>query len=69
MDHLKILGQNIKTHRKALGVSQNTFSMMVGMNKTYLSDIERGKGNVSFLTLAKIAKGLNVKVEELVDGL
>lgn len=69
MDYLQTLGQRIKDLRKALGISQTKFALMIGMNKSRLSDIECGKGNVTFLNLVKISKGLNVSLEELFKGM
>jgi len=69
MDYLSTLGKRIRASREGLGISQTKFALMIGMNKSYISDIECGKGNVSFLNLIKISKGLNIPLEELLKGL
>ena len=69
MDYLSTLGKRIKTSRGALGISQRKFALMVGINQGHLSELENGEKNIKFLTLVKIAKGLNTTVEELVEDM
>lgn len=69
MDYLSTLGKRIKTSREALGISQRKFALMVGINQGHLSELENGEKNIKFLTLVKIAKGLNTTVEELVEDM
>ncbi|MBI2608080.1 MAG: helix-turn-helix transcriptional regulator [Deltaproteobacteria bacterium] len=38
------------------------------MSKGNLSEIEKGMRNIRYLTLKKLASGLNVCVRDLVDG-
>lgn len=49
-------------------LSQEKFALSIGLDRTYISSIERGKRNVSILNLEKIAKGLNVSLSELLKG-
>lgn len=42
---------------------------MIGMNRTYLSDLENEKGNVTVDILVKIADGLDVPITALFAGL
>lgn len=69
MDYLETLGNRIMTSREALGMSQRKFALMVGVNQGHLSELENGEANIKFLTLVKIAEGLNTTVEELVKGM
>lgn len=61
----KQLGLRIGTLREKRGLSQRKFSLMIGINRSYLSDLERGQRNPSFNTLWKIAQGLDVTLESL----
>lgn len=63
------LGKRIKELRiQNTHLSQEKFALSIGMDRTYISSIERGKRNVSILNLEKIAKGLNVSLSELLEG-
>jgi transcriptional regulator with XRE-family HTH domain len=46
-------------------MSQRRFALMIGMDRTFLSTIERGRQNVSIDTFDRIAKGLGMTVIEL----
>jgi transcriptional regulator with XRE-family HTH domain len=37
----------------------------IGIDRSFLADVERGKRNVSILNVALIAKGLNVSLAQL----
>jgi transcriptional regulator with XRE-family HTH domain len=65
MDTKKILGNHIKQLRVERKMSQRRFALMIDMDRTFLSRIERGHQNVSIDTLDKIAKGLGMTVIEL----
>ena len=67
----RLLGQNIKEARENRGLSQNDLSLMVGIGRPYLSDLERGniKRNPSVDTIDKIVKGLGTTMEAVFRGL
>jgi transcriptional regulator with XRE-family HTH domain len=46
--------------RAARGLSQEALAHECGINRTYLSAIERAERNVSIDNIARIAKGLKV---------
>jgi len=62
---LKILGQNIKAQRNAIALSQEKLAFSIDSARNYIGCIERAEKNLSLKTLFKIAKVLNVTVEEL----
>ena len=41
----------------------------VGIDRSFLADVERGKRNISILNLELIAKGLRVSLAQLVSKL
>ncbi|WP_347341432.1 helix-turn-helix domain-containing protein [Bradyrhizobium pachyrhizi] len=47
--------------RAARGLSQEELAYESGMNRTYLSAVERAERNVSVDNIARIAKGLGVE--------
>jgi len=72
MDNIEIkllnqLAEKIKKRRQFLKLSQESLSYKCGLDRTYISLLERGKRNPSFLTLIKICEGLEIKIIELLD--
>jgi transcriptional regulator with XRE-family HTH domain len=68
-DPRKPLGEAIKKRRLELGLAQEQLAEMADLHWTYVSGIERGIRNVSIVKLAKIAAGLRVRIQDLVEGL
>jgi transcriptional regulator with XRE-family HTH domain len=62
-------GQRVREKRTELGLSQEAFADKCGLDRTYISSIERGKRNVSLLNIEMIAKALGTSVSELTQGL
>lgn len=61
-------GQRIKYLRSRQNISQEELSFRCGINKNYLSDIERGTRNPTLKVIEKIALGLNIELSELFAG-
>jgi transcriptional regulator with XRE-family HTH domain len=53
--------------RAERGLSQEALTHECGINRTYLSAIERSERNVSIDNIARIARGLKVKAWSLLD--
>jgi len=60
-------GKNVRIFRKQKNWTQEKLGEYTGLDRTYISDIERGIRNPSLKSLEKIAKALKVKVSELTD--
>ena len=61
------IGKNIKKRRTKLGLSQEDFAQKSGVKYTTLTKIESGVIKTpSVIIMAKIAKALDVKIEELI---
>lgn len=58
------VGQLLKDLRDERGWSLRKFGLIVGMNKTYLGDIELGKRNPTINSLEKIVAGYGLTVRE-----
>lgn len=67
-EKLIIFGKNLKFLRTQKGISQEEFADKTKLDRTYISGLERGKRNPSFLTLIKLAQTLNVPIEKLFVG-
>ncbi len=64
-DVKKLIGNRIKTLRRARGMSQEELAETISMNTKYLSSIERGKANPTLDTFMKMADALKVGIPEL----
>jgi transcriptional regulator with XRE-family HTH domain len=62
---LMSLAGAIRKRRTALKVSQEAFADLIGMHRAYYSAIERGKRNLTLGTLHRVAKGLGVRMADL----
>jgi transcriptional regulator with XRE-family HTH domain len=58
-------GQNVRKRRAALGLSQENFSELAGVHRTYVGMIERGEKNITLRNIEKFAIALEVPVEDL----
>ena len=61
-----MLGNEIRTRRKAVGLSQDMLGQMVGNGKSYTHRIEAGKVSVGMNALIKIADALDIEVRDLI---
>jgi transcriptional regulator with XRE-family HTH domain len=64
---LKEVGQKIRTARQKIELSQEAFAQVCMLDRTYISDVERGERNLSLLNLRKIAQALNVTMSSLIN--
>lgn len=64
---LKAVGRQIRAARTAKGWSQEHLAAEAGIDRSYMSGIERGARNISLLKLASIAKVLDVPLRSLLD--
>lgn len=62
------LGQIISSRRKRLGMSQDELADESGVDRAFISSVERGQRNPSFRTIASIAHGLRMKFARLVHN-
>ena len=66
MDVRVRVGLNVQRLRRDKDLSQEELAARADVHQTYLSGVERGVRNPSILVLARIARALNVDVDELV---
>ncbi|EOO16121.1 MULTISPECIES: helix-turn-helix domain-containing protein [Bacillus cereus group] len=59
-DFLKLIGENIRFLRKKRGLTQEELAERINLQQAYIGGVERGERNISMLTLQKIADGLDV---------
>ena len=64
----KVLGENIRTYRRAMKWSQEKLAEKSDLHHNYIGDIERGEENVSVDALRRIAVALNVQLSDLMQN-
>jgi transcriptional regulator with XRE-family HTH domain len=57
----------VRRLRKAQGLSQEELAVRSNMHLNHVSSIERGERNLGFLSLLKLARGLDVSVTMLFE--
>jgi transcriptional regulator with XRE-family HTH domain len=62
---LRSLGHAIRARREALSLSQDEFAATIGMHRAYYSAIERGERNITLRLVLKVARGLKVRIADL----
>ena len=66
-DVLERFGVRVRELRTAQGYSQEEFAAHCGLDRTYISGIERGKRNVSLRNIEVIAKSLGVSLASMME--
>ncbi len=64
-NQLKLLGEILRKYRVEKGFSQESFSEKTQLDRTYISGLERGKRNPSYLIIKRIAKVLEIPEQKL----
>ena len=65
MDVRKRFGRNLRRLRLAKGLGQEKFALEYGIDRTYVSGIERGVRNPTIVVVQRIADALGVPVSDL----
>jgi transcriptional regulator with XRE-family HTH domain len=65
---IRNLSRHLRQIRLDKHLSQEELSELVGVDRTYISDLERGLRNPSLKTLAKIADALGETIGALCDS-
>lgn len=58
-------GQVVRKIRLEKGFSQEMLADLSGLHRTYMSDVELGKRNVSLENIDRIANALGVSISEI----
>lgn len=62
---MELLGTNLRQQRKLKGMSQERLALDAGMERSYVSDVERGTRNPSVRALGRPAEALEIKPAKL----
>ena len=64
---LKQIGKNIQKARMQKGLTQETFSELMGVSWSYVAKIESGILNLSVGKITEIANFLNININEILQ--
>jgi len=62
---LPIFGQTIRHLRIQKGLSQEALADLCGLHRTYISDVELGKRNLSLENIEKISISLDISISSI----
>jgi transcriptional regulator with XRE-family HTH domain len=65
---LRRLGHRIRKLREGHGWTQVEMAEKIGLDRSFLADVERGKRNISIRNLYIIAKGFKKSLSEFLLG-
>ena len=61
----KKLGIKLKYYRNLNNMTQENLAVLLNSDVRYISDVERGKRNITLKTICKLSKVLNVNIHSL----
>lgn len=61
----KKLGENLKKFRIQKNITQTEIAKTLGVDRSFVSNIENGKTNPTLSTIASLAKSLDITINEL----
>lgn len=67
MDIRRVFGANVRRYRVATGLSQEAVAVKMGVDRAYVSGMERGQQNVTLLTMWHLSEALGVRPADLLD--
>jgi len=65
---LVIFGNNVRTFRRLLNISQEELAFKANLHRTYIGMIERAEKNITLINMEKIANALGVKIKDLLNN-
>jgi transcriptional regulator with XRE-family HTH domain len=67
VDIAKRFGQNVKRVRLSKKLSQGKLAKKLGVDPSYISQIERGVGNPSLGVVERVAQALEISTTKLIN--
>ena len=64
MDIKKKVGQRVRQLRKELELSQEALALKAEVDRTYVTDVEAGRRNVSLEIMERLIKGLEISIAD-----
>jgi transcriptional regulator with XRE-family HTH domain len=67
MDICDLFGKNLRKHRLAAGLSQEAVAVLMGVDRAHVSSMERGKQNVTVVTIWRLSEALKIRPADLLN--
>lgn len=68
MDIKLKVGQRIRVLRKKIGLSQEALALKAEVDRTYVTDVENGRRNVSVEIMERLIKALDVSFTDFFNS-
>ena len=65
---LRAFGLSVKRYREAVKLTQEQLAEKADLDRTYLSDVERGTRNLGIKNVVRLATALGITAAELMTG-
>ncbi len=65
---IETVARNVRAARRAAGLSQEALALEAGVDRTYVSQVERRQRNITITVLARLAKALGTTPDRLLAG-
>ena len=62
-------GKNLRKARLKAGLSQMQVAKSIRADKSYISNLEKGKKNPTLFTISKLAKSVGISISKLLNDL
>lgn len=67
MNLKKIFGNNLKYYRKRKGLTQQEIADVTGLNRVYISEVERGRKNITIDVMETISTKMDIKISKMFE--
>lgn len=69
MEDIKLaFGKRVKELRLQKGISQEKLANIAGLDRTYMTQVENGKRNLTIEKIRQICKGLNISLSDFFNS-
>ena len=68
-EFLGVVGQRVRQHRTAVGLSRKKLAELSGVSERYLAQLESGQGNMSIVLLRKVTSAIGLPLDRLLMAL
>ncbi|WP_276359409.1 helix-turn-helix transcriptional regulator [Daejeonella sp. H1SJ63] len=62
------VGHRIKQVRAELGLTQEALANKADLDRTYVTDVENGRRNISIVNLEKLIHALNISISDFFNS-
>lgn len=66
---LAAFGRNVRKRREAKDLTQEALAEKAGLDRSFVSDVERGGRNLSIHSIHRLASALGITISDLTKGI